>query len=63
MLFPNIFTKALNDLLVVKIVILNQCRTVWNKITVVAAMLLVVLCRFIMRVEKQSKFFEILGSI
>ena len=45
---------------VIKIIILNQCEVVWNKITVVAAMLVVVkreLCRFIERVERGSDIF------
>ena len=44
-------------LVVVKIVILNQCEVIWNKITLVAAMLPVVKrksCRFINRAKRGS---------
>ena len=38
---------AVNDLLLLKIVALNQCGVVWNKIIVEAAMLLVVKKRIV----------------
>ena len=46
---------------VVKIVTLNQCGVVWNKVTVVAAMPLAVKkesCTFIRRVKRGSDIFR-----
>ena len=63
--FQNFFAiSTVNDLLVVKIVTLNQCQVVW--ITVLVAMLLVVKKNPIDLLEgwkKDHTFLEILGSI
>ena len=48
-------------LMVVKILTLNQCVVIWNKITVVAVMLLVIkkeTCKFITRMESKSDIFK-----
>ena len=57
------------NLVVVKIVTLNQCGVIWNKITEVAAMLPVISDKTGKRVnllgqwKKDQTFLEILGSI
>ena len=54
-------------LVVVKIVTLNQCKVVWNKITVVAAMLLVIKKRINVDLlggwKEDQTFLKILGPI